>query len=72
MNILLFSILLCVSPNLVLSLPSKGKLIFEDEFNGNSIDEKKWNIYVGNGCENGWWMCGMGNWVSVSLFCWKA
>jgi hypothetical protein len=38
---------------------SKGKLIFEDEFNSNSINEKRWNIYEGNGCENK--MCGFGN-----------
>ena len=34
-----------------------SKVIFEDNFNGNSLDEASWNFELGDGCPN----CGWGN-----------
>ena len=36
----------------------KGKLIWEENFNGKTLDEKVWNFELGNGCPN---VCGWGN-----------
>lgn len=36
----------------------KGNLIFQDEFNGTSLDLSKWNYDLGNGCPS---LCGWGN-----------
>ena len=34
------------------------KLLWEDNFEGKSLDQSKWNIYSGNGCPE---ICGFGN-----------
>ena len=36
----------------------KGKLIWEENFNGKTLDEKVWNFELGNGCPI---ICGWGN-----------
>lgn len=36
----------------------KGKLVWEENFNGKSLDEKVWNFELGDGCPN---LCGWGN-----------
>jgi beta-glucanase (GH16 family) len=36
----------------------KGKLIWEENFNGKALNEKVWNYELGNGCPN---ICGWGN-----------
>ncbi|MEL1245059.1 glycoside hydrolase family 16 protein [Flavobacterium sp. DGU11] len=36
----------------------KGKLIWEENFNGKKLDEKAWNFELGDGCPN---VCGWGN-----------
>ena len=36
----------------------KGNLIFQDEFNGTSLDQSKWSYELGNGCPA---LCGWGN-----------
>lgn len=36
----------------------KGKLIFEEDFEGNSLNENVWNFELGDGCPN---LCGWGN-----------
>jgi len=36
----------------------KGKLVWEENFNGKALDEKVWNYELGNGCPN---ICGWGN-----------
>jgi beta-glucanase (GH16 family) len=36
----------------------KGKLVWEENFNGKTLDEKVWNFELGNGCPN---ICGWGN-----------
>lgn len=36
----------------------KGKLIWEENFNGKSLNEKVWNYELGDGCPN---ICGWGN-----------
>lgn len=46
-----FSIQFCVAQN-------QRKLVWEEHFNGNQLDEKTWNFELGNGCPN---ICGWGN-----------
>jgi beta-glucanase (GH16 family) len=36
----------------------KGKLVWEEKFNGKALNEKVWNYELGNGCPN---ICGWGN-----------
>lgn len=36
----------------------KGKLLWEENFKGKSLDEKAWNYELGDGCPN---ICGWGN-----------
>lgn len=36
----------------------KGKLVWEETFNGKTLDEKVWNFELGDGCPN---ICGWGN-----------
>jgi beta-glucanase (GH16 family) len=36
----------------------KGKLVWEENFNGKKLDEKVWNFELGDGCPN---ICGWGN-----------
>lgn len=37
---------------------TKRKLVWEENFNGTSLDQKVWNFELGNGCPNN---CGWGN-----------
>ena len=37
---------------------TKRKLVWQEEFNGKTLDEKTWNFELGNGCPNN---CGWGN-----------
>lgn len=37
---------------------TKRKLIWQEDFNGKTLDEKVWNFELGNGCPNN---CGWGN-----------
>lgn len=39
-------------------VPVQRKLVWEENFNGNKLDEKMWNYELGNGCPNN---CGWGN-----------
>ncbi len=57
MKVLQVSLLLCVS-FVALAQPKKGKLIWEENFNGTTLDEKVWNFELGNGCPD---VCGWGN-----------
>ena len=45
--------------SIVLSSCSNGpELVWQDEFDGDSLDVSKWTAYVGNGCPE---LCGFGN-----------
>jgi beta-glucanase (GH16 family) len=44
--------------NFALSQNKAQKLVWEENFNGNQLDEKVWNFELGNGCPN---ICGWGN-----------
>lgn len=57
MKTLATTLLLCTS-FIALAQPKKGKLIWEENFNGTKLDEKVWNFELGNGCPN---VCGWGN-----------
>ena len=41
-----------------LAQTNKRKLVWEENFNGNQLDETVWNFELGNGCPNN---CGWGN-----------
>ena len=43
--------------NLGFAQQTKKKLVWEENFNGKTLDEKNWNFELGNGCPN----CGWGN-----------
>lgn len=40
------------------SFPQAQELIFEEQFDGNKLNESNWNYELGNGCPN---LCGWGN-----------
>src|SRR5690554_5041551 len=40
------------------SVQAQWHLVWQDEFNGNSLDQSKWSYDVGDGCPN---LCGWGN-----------
>ena len=40
------------------SCQSERQLVWEENFNGNSLNEEYWNFEVGDGCPN---LCGWGN-----------
>lgn len=44
--------------NFALSQNKAKKLVWEENFDGNALDEKVWNFELGNGCPN---ICGWGN-----------
>ncbi|MDH4032099.1 MAG: hypothetical protein OEU49_14705, partial [Chromatiales bacterium] len=47
------------TPSGVLDIqPIEWQLVFEDDFDGDSLDESKWNIEEGDGCPD---LCGWGN-----------
>lgn len=50
--------LLIIIPNLCLSQNDSKKLVWEENFNGKTINEKTWNYELGNGCPQ---LCGWGN-----------
>lgn len=52
------AILLLLTGCSVLGQVKKGKLIWEENFNGNKLNEKVWNYELGDGCPN---ICGWGN-----------
>ena len=60
MKFLLSCVLIAFCSTLVLSGPPRGNLLFIDEFDGNNIDESKWNFVTGDGC-GGSSGCGFGN-----------
>lgn len=41
-----------------LAQQNKRKIVWQEEFNGKSLDEKVWNFELGDGCPN---ICGWGN-----------
>lgn len=43
--------------NLAMAQQTKRKLIWEENFDGKSLNESSWNFEIGNGCPN----CGWGN-----------
>lgn len=51
-----FCYILCFATSLAIS-QERPKPIFEEEFEGNSLNESIWNYELGNGCPN----CGWGN-----------
>lgn len=53
----LFLILL-ITTTISFAQETKRKLVWEENFNGTSLDEKVWNFELGNGCPNN---CGWGN-----------
>lgn len=50
MKIISTTLLLCAT-SVLMAQPKKGKLIWEDNFNGTSLNEKTWNFELG---DNGW------------------
>ena len=52
------AILLLLTGCSVFGQVKKGKLIWEENFNGNKLNEKVWNYELGDGCPN---ICGWGN-----------
>ena len=44
--------------NFALAQNNAKKLVWEENFDGNDLDEKVWNFELGNGCPN---ICGWGN-----------
>jgi len=50
-------LILLLIGNLGFAQQSKRKLLWSEEFNGKALNEKVWNIEIGNGCPN----CGWGN-----------
>jgi beta-glucanase (GH16 family) len=51
-------LLLCFSILTVNSFAQKGKLIWEENFDGTELNENYWNFELGDGCPN---LCGWGN-----------
>lgn len=49
--------MLCLS-SIAFAQVKKRKLIWEENFNGKSLNEKHWNYELGDGCPN---LCGWGN-----------
>lgn len=54
----LFFLLLVLISNFCLAQSIKRKLIWEDNFNGTTLNQKFWNFEIGNGCPD---LCGWGN-----------
>lgn len=49
-------LLLCAAS--AFAQPKKGKLVWEENFDGGALNEKVWNYELGDGCPN---ICGWGN-----------
>ena len=43
---------------LIVSCQKKEQLIWEENFDGNQLNEKYWNFEIGDGCPT---LCGWGN-----------
>lgn len=52
------TLLFCLSLVAVSCSNDKWKLVWQDEFDSQSLDGTKWTAYVGDGCPN---LCGFGN-----------
>jgi beta-glucanase (GH16 family) len=52
------SLLLLLAGSIAQAQVKKGKLVWEENFNGDSLSTKTWNFETGNGCPNN---CGFGN-----------
>ncbi|OYU79433.1 MAG: laminarinase [Flavobacterium sp. BFFFF1] len=50
-------LILLLAFNLGLAQQTKRKLVWEENFNGNTLNEENWNFELGDGCPN----CGWGN-----------
>lgn len=44
-----------------LSSTTCPNIVWNDEFNGNTLDTSRWRVRHGDGCQYGFWMCGWGN-----------
>jgi beta-glucanase (GH16 family) len=52
------SLLLLLASTLIQAQVKKGKLVWEENFNGDAINNAVWNFETGNGCPDN---CGFGN-----------
>jgi len=43
------------------SLDTCPEIVWREEFDGNTLDLKRWRVRVGDDCDKGWYMCGWGN-----------
>jgi beta-glucanase (GH16 family) len=50
-------LILMLIGNLCFGQQTKRKLVWEEKFNGNSLNDKNWNVELGDGSPN----CGWGN-----------
>jgi beta-glucanase (GH16 family) len=50
-------LILLLIGNLCLAQQTKRKLVWEENFNGKTLNKENWNIEIGDGCPN----CGWGN-----------
>ena len=50
-------IILLLLSTIAFAQPTDKKLVWEEQFNGKQLNEKDWNLEVGDGCPN----CGWGN-----------
>jgi beta-glucanase (GH16 family) len=52
------TLLMLLTATIASAQVKKGKLLWEENFNGKEINEKDWNYELGDGCPN---VCGWGN-----------
>lgn len=57
-NMIRITLLLVVTVSLSFGQTSQRKLVWEENFNGTSLNEANWNYEIGNGCPD---VCGWGN-----------
>ena len=65
MKLILTCIVLSVYLTSALAGPTKGQLVWSDEFDGNKLNEGIWNIITGNGCPHN---CFFGNSMTRSKY----
>lgn len=58
MEIKKVTLLLLLAATAATAQVKKGKLVWEENFDGNALNESVWNYELGNGCPN---VCGWGN-----------